>query len=44
MDFQKNDLHRLSLEFLNFLLAENEGYLDYNKNEEEAVIERFLDK
>ena len=32
------------LEFKNILIEQNQEYLDYVKNEEEAIIERFLDK
>ena len=42
--FSKNDINLLSLEFKNFLLEEYENYLDYVKNEEKSVIERFLNK
>ena len=42
--FSKNDINLLSLEFKNILLEEYENYLDYIKNEEESVIERFLNK
>ena len=42
--FSKNDINFLSLEFKNILLEEYENYLDYIKNEEESVIERFLNK
>ena len=42
--FSKNDINLLSLEFKNILLKEYENYLDYIKNEEESVIEKFLNK
>ena len=42
--FLKKDLNRSNLDFKHILMEENEEYLDYNKNEEEAVIEQFLDK
>ena len=42
--FGKNDINLLSLEFKNILLEEYENYLDYIKNEEESVIENFLNK
>ena len=42
--FSKNDINRLSIEFKNILLEEFEDYLSYNKNEEESIIERILDK
>ena len=44
IDFSKNDINLLSLEFKNILLEEYEIYLDYIKNEEESVIEKFLNK
>ena len=42
--FSKNDMNLLSLEFKNILLGEYENYLDYIKNEEESIIEKFLNK
>ena len=42
--FSKNDINLLSLELKNILLEEYENYLDYIKNEEESVIEKFLNK
>ena len=42
--FNKNDINRLSIEFKNILLEQNEEYLDYIKNEEESVLEKFLNK
>ena len=42
--FSKNDINQLNLEFKNILLEEDEDYLDYIKNEEECVIEKFLNK
>ena len=42
--FSKSDINRLNLEFKNILLEEYEDYLDYIKNEEESVIEKFLNK
>ena len=38
------DIIRLSLEFIFLLMEENEEYLDYIKNEEEADIGRTLGK
>ena len=40
--FLKGDINFLYKEFKNILLELNEDYLDYIKNEEEAIIERFL--
>ena len=42
--FLKNDVHRLSLEFKNILMEENEEYLDGIKNEEVSIIEKILNK
>ena len=42
--FSKNNINLLNLEFKNILLELNEEYLDYIKNEEESIIERFLNK
>ena len=40
--FSKKDINLLSLEFKHVLLKEYENYLDYIRNEEESVIENFL--
>ena len=42
--FLENDIKSLIKEFRNILLERNEEYSDYNKNEEESLIERFLNK
>ena len=42
--FSKNDINRLNLEFKNILLEGHEDYLDYIKDQEESVIEKFLNK
>ena len=42
--FSKNDLNLLSLEFKNILLEEFENYLEYIKNQEESILEKFLNK
>ena len=42
--FSKNDINSLKLEFKNSLLEEFENYLNYIKNEEEALLEKFLNK
>ena len=42
--FSKNDNNLLFLEFKNILLEEYENYLDYIKNEEGSVLEKFLNK
>ena len=39
------NINRLCLDFENFLLEQNEDYLDsIKKNETESIVERFLDK
>ena len=42
--FSKNDTKLLSLEFKTILLEEYENYLDYLKDQEESLIEKFLNK
>ena len=42
--FSERDINRLNLEFKNILIDQHEKYLDYIKNEEEGIIERFLNK
>ena len=42
--FSERDINLLNLEFKNILLEGYEEYLDYIKNEEESVIEKFLNK
>ena len=42
--FNKNDINLLNLEFKNILLEQNEEYLSYLKNKEEAIIEEILNK
>ena len=42
--FSQRDINRLSIEFKNISIEEFEDYLEYIKNEEEAVIEMILDK
>ena len=42
--FSKNDIIRLNLEFKNILIEEFEDYLSYIKNEEESILEKFLNK
>ena len=44
LGFLKSDINRLNEEFKNILMEENEENLDYIKNEEEAFIERILNK
>ena len=42
--FLLTDINRLSLEFKNILLEQNEDYLVHNKNEEESIIEMILNR
>ena len=40
--FSQRDINQLSIEFKNILLEEFEYYLDHIKNEEESILEKFL--
>ena len=40
----ERDKNRLNLEFKNILIEQNEEYIDFNKNEEESIIEKILNK
>ena len=42
--FSERDINRLILEFINILIDQHEKYLVFIKNEEESIIERFLNK
>ena len=42
--FSKNDINLLKLEFKKILLEEFENYLDYIKDQEESILEKFLNK
>ena len=42
--FSKNDINLLNLELKNILLEEFENYLDYIKDQEESILEKFLNK
>ena len=42
--FSERDISRLNLEFKNILKEQHEEYLDYIKNEEESILEKFLNK
>ena len=42
--FAKAAINNLNLEFKNILLEEYEDYLDYIKNQEESILEKFLNK
>ena len=40
----KSDINRLDEEIKKILLEQNEEYLDYIKNQEDAIIEKMLNK
>ena len=42
--FSKNDINLLNLEFKKILLEEFENYLDHIKDQEESILEKFLNK
>ena len=42
--FLKGDINFLYKEFKDILLELNEDYLDHIKNQEESIVERFLNK
>ena len=42
--FGERDINRVNLELKSILMEQHEEYLDYVKNEEESIVERFLDK
>ena len=42
--FSRADINSLNLEFKNILLEEFENYLDYIKDQEESILEKFLNK
>ena len=42
--FSECDINRLNLEFKNILLELNEDYFDHIKNQEESILEKFLNK
>ena len=41
--FSERDINRLNEEFENILNEQHENYLDYVKDQEESILERFLD-
>ena len=41
--FNRGDINRLNLEFKNILIEVFEDYLDYIKNEEESILEKFFE-
>ena len=42
--FSEYDISSLYLECKSFLIEQHEEYLDYVKNEEESIVERFLNR
>ena len=42
--FSERDIDRLFLEFRNILLEQHENYLDYVKDQEESILEKFFNK
>ena len=42
--FIERDINRLSFGFENILTEQHEEYLDFIRNEQESVIEKFLNK
>ena len=40
--FSERDINRLNKEFKNIIIEQHEDYIDYIKNEEESIIEKFL--
>ena len=42
--FSQSYINQLSIEFKNILLEEFEEYLSYIKNEEESLLEKFLNR
>ena len=42
--FSHRDINLLNLEFKNIILEEFENYLDHIKNNEETILEKFLNK
>ena len=42
--FSERDINHLKLEFKNNLIEQHEEYLDYVKDQEESILEKFLIK
>ena len=42
--FSERIITRVNLGLKNILIEQHEEYLDYVRNEEESIVERFLDK
>ena len=42
--FLESDINRLCLQLKTILIEQNEEFLDYTKNEQESIIERFFKK
>ena len=44
IEFSKKDINLLNLEFKNILLEKFEGYLDYVRDQESNILEKFLNR
>ena len=42
--FSERNINQLNLEFENILMEEYENYLDFVKDQEESILEKFLNK
>ena len=42
--FSKKDINHLNFQFKNILIEEHENFLDYIKDQEESILEKFLNK
>ena len=42
--FSKKDINHLKFQFKNILIEEHENFLDYIKDQEESILEKFLNK
>ena len=42
--FSERDFTRLNLEFKNILTEQHQEYLEYLKNEEDSILEKFSNK
>ena len=42
--FTKKDINHLNFQFKNILIEEHEIFLDYIKDQEESILEKFLNK
>ena len=44
IDFSERHINRLPVECKDILLYQHENYMKYVKNEEESIVERFMNK